>query len=101
LRPFAPSRTITAPAGERSCCAGQKPLSTAGSVSPWIAQFQAGDHAGAQHLFLGDEELQRVALGKLEGYDIEEIAAPLGLVPRTVQRRLQLIRRLWEQELSP
>jgi DNA-directed RNA polymerase specialized sigma24 family protein len=50
---------------------------------------------------LGDGELQQVALRKLEGYTIEEIAVQLGLVPRTVQRRLQLIRRLWEQELSP
>jgi len=28
------------------------------------------------------------------------IATQLGLVPRTVQRRLQLIRRIWQQELS-
>jgi DNA-directed RNA polymerase specialized sigma24 family protein len=49
---------------------------------------------------LGDGELQQVALRKLEGYTVEEIAAQLGLVPRTVQRRLQLIRRVWEQELQ-
>jgi hypothetical protein len=28
-----------------------------------------------------------------------EVAAKLGCVPRTVERRLQLIRRIWEQEL--
>ncbi|MCI0460437.1 MAG: ECF-type sigma factor [Gemmataceae bacterium] len=49
---------------------------------------------------LGDGELRQVALRKLEGYTIAEIAAQLGLVPRTVQRRLQLIRRLWERELQ-
>lgn len=49
---------------------------------------------------LGDGELQQVALRKLEGYTLEEIAAQLGWVPRTVQRRLQLIRRIWELELQ-
>jgi DNA-directed RNA polymerase specialized sigma24 family protein len=44
-------------------------------------------------------ELQRVALLKMEGYTVEEIAAQLGRVPRTVKRRLQLIRQIWEKEL--
>jgi DNA-directed RNA polymerase specialized sigma24 family protein len=48
---------------------------------------------------LGDPELQQIAVRKLEGYTVEEIAAQQGLVPRTVQRRLRLIRRIWEQEL--
>jgi hypothetical protein len=34
----------------------------------------------------------------MEGYTVDEIARQLGYVPRTVQRRLQLIRRLWEQQ---
>jgi DNA-directed RNA polymerase specialized sigma24 family protein len=50
---------------------------------------------------LGDAELQRVAVLKMEGWTIEEIAAQLALVPRTVQRRLQLIRKIWQQELRP
>jgi DNA-directed RNA polymerase specialized sigma24 family protein len=50
---------------------------------------------------LGDAELQQVAVRKMEGYTVDEIAAQLGWVPRTVQRRLQLIRRIWEQELPP
>jgi DNA-directed RNA polymerase specialized sigma24 family protein len=48
---------------------------------------------------LGDPELQQIAVRKLEGYTVEEIAARQGLVPRTVQRRLQLIRRIWGKEL--
>ncbi len=47
---------------------------------------------------LGDAELQRVALRKMEGYTVEEIATELGSVPRTVKRRLQLIRRIWQDE---
>jgi DNA-directed RNA polymerase specialized sigma24 family protein len=49
---------------------------------------------------LQDAELQHIAIAKMEGYTIEEIAERLGVVPRTVKRRLQLIRRTWEQELQ-
>jgi len=47
---------------------------------------------------LGDAELRSVALWKMEGYTNEEIAARLNCVPRTVQRKLGLIRTLWDQE---
>ena len=50
---------------------------------------------------LGDAELRSVALWKMEGYTVEEIAARLGCVPRTVDRRLRLIRDLWQQEIAP
>jgi DNA-directed RNA polymerase specialized sigma24 family protein len=43
---------------------------------------------------LGDEELRRIAILKMEGHSNEEIAAVIGRVPRTVQRRLQVIRSL-------
>ncbi len=49
---------------------------------------------------LGDADLQRVAVRKMEGYTVEEIAAHMGRVPRTVKRWLQLIRQTWEQELA-
>lgn len=48
---------------------------------------------------LKDPELQAVALRKMEGYTVEEIAEQQRVVPRTVKRKLQLIRRIWEQEL--
>jgi DNA-directed RNA polymerase specialized sigma24 family protein len=47
---------------------------------------------------LGNPELCSIALWKMEGATDEEIAARLGYVLRTVQRRVQLIRRLWEKE---
>jgi RNA polymerase sigma factor (sigma-70 family) len=50
---------------------------------------------------LADPELEQVALLKMEGYGAEEIAARLGCVPRTVQRRLRLIRHVWEKEVAP
>ena len=49
---------------------------------------------------LGDDELRRIALWKLEGYTADEIAARLGCVRRTVTRRLELIRTLWRAERS-
>jgi DNA-directed RNA polymerase specialized sigma24 family protein len=50
---------------------------------------------------LGSAELAQVALWKMEGYGNEEIAAKLGCVPRTVERKLQLIRSLWADEVAP
>jgi DNA-directed RNA polymerase specialized sigma24 family protein len=48
---------------------------------------------------LDDEELQRIATWRLEGYSDVEIAARLGCALRTVARRLKLIRTLWRAEL--
>jgi RNA polymerase sigma factor (sigma-70 family) len=47
---------------------------------------------------LGDRELAAVALSRMEGYTIEEIAGRLGYSVRSIKRKLQLIRRLWEKE---
>jgi DNA-directed RNA polymerase specialized sigma24 family protein len=44
---------------------------------------------------LDDDELREVALRKMEGHTNDEIAAALGCVPRTVERRLSVIRSLW------
>jgi DNA-directed RNA polymerase specialized sigma24 family protein len=51
---------------------------------------------------LGGDELREVALAKMEGYTNAEIAQRLKVVERTVERRLGLIRKLWddEEELS-
>ena len=49
---------------------------------------------------LGDADLAAVAGWKMEGYSNAEIAAKLDCAPRTVERKLQLIRGVWEQELA-
>jgi DNA-directed RNA polymerase specialized sigma24 family protein len=49
---------------------------------------------------LGDPTLQRVATDKLEGYTDREIAARLGCVTRTVERKLALIRGMWANDLE-
>jgi DNA-directed RNA polymerase specialized sigma24 family protein len=47
---------------------------------------------------LGDG-LRLVALWRMEGYTVTEIADRLGCVPRTVERKLRAIRELWEETL--
>jgi DNA-directed RNA polymerase specialized sigma24 family protein len=47
---------------------------------------------------LTDPTLRTVALLRLEGRPIEEIAGALDVAPRTVDRKLQVIRALWERE---
>jgi DNA-directed RNA polymerase specialized sigma24 family protein len=42
-----------------------------------------------------------LATAKLEGYTNDEIAEQLGCSQRTVERRLHLIRKKWEQEGPP
>lgn len=44
---------------------------------------------------LDDPQLRTIAQRKLEGYTNEEIAAQLGTVARTVERKLQRLRMLW------
>ena len=47
---------------------------------------------------LRDEDLRRIAVWKLEGHSVDEIAAQLGCARRTVARRLELIRTLWRAQ---
>src|SRR5262245_18719722 len=46
---------------------------------------------------LGDDELRRIAVWKLEGYTNREIARGLGKSLATVERKLDLIRRKLDQ----
>jgi DNA-directed RNA polymerase specialized sigma24 family protein len=50
---------------------------------------------------LADQELQQVALWRMEGFAVEDIAGKLGCAPRSVKRKLQLIRSIWEKEDTP
>ena len=50
-------------------------------------------------IVLPDEQLREIARRRLEGYTNAEIAKELNVVERTIERRLQLIRSLWSEEL--
>jgi DNA-directed RNA polymerase specialized sigma24 family protein len=47
---------------------------------------------------LGDEELKSIAVWQMEGHTVEEIAQRLACSPRTVARKLAVIRDLWRAE---
>jgi DNA-directed RNA polymerase specialized sigma24 family protein len=47
---------------------------------------------------LGKDDLRTLALWKMEGYANREIADRLGCVERTVERKLWVIRQIWENE---
>ena len=48
-----------------------------------------------------EPDLQSLALAKMEGYSNEELAQRTGRSLRTVERRLHLIRRKWEEQPAP
>jgi DNA-directed RNA polymerase specialized sigma24 family protein len=49
---------------------------------------------------LGDRGLEAVALLRMEGYTVEEVAERLGCAPRSIKRKLALIRTIWEKEMT-
>jgi DNA-directed RNA polymerase specialized sigma24 family protein len=50
---------------------------------------------------LEDPELEAVALARMEGYSVEEIAEQHGYAARSIKRKLRMIRAIWEKELKP
>lgn len=67
------------------------------SASPSPAEAAEMSESCERLLGLLDEEARRVALDKLAGYTNSEIASKYSLALRSVERKLQLIRRIWEE----
>jgi DNA-directed RNA polymerase specialized sigma24 family protein len=61
---------------------------------------QVAEECARMLRLLPDQELRSIAVWKMEGYGNEEIAARLGCVERTVERRLRVIRALWGGEVG-
>jgi RNA polymerase sigma factor (sigma-70 family) len=49
---------------------------------------------------LRDDQLRQIAVSRIEGYTVGEIAAELAISRRSVERKLQLIRSTWALEAS-
>src|SRR6516162_2355820 len=62
---------------------------------------QAAEECQRLLRMLDDPQLEALALARLEGYTVEEIAAQFGYAPRSIKRKLQLVRGVWEKELPP
>ena len=67
--------------------------------SPEFAALFA-DECGWLLRRLGDADLVQVALLKLEGHTNEEIAARIGRTVRSVQRKLDTIRTVWDETVD-
>ncbi len=61
---------------------------------------QIADQCRHLLMVLQSETLRKVALWKMEGHTIHEIAIMLGCVHSTVDRKLRAIREIWEREAS-
>jgi DNA-directed RNA polymerase specialized sigma24 family protein len=68
--------------------------------TPEVAALAADEHRRLLRL-LGDRDLESIAVWRMEGFSVEEIAGRLGCAPRSVKRKLQLIRAIWQQEEIP
>jgi RNA polymerase sigma factor (sigma-70 family) len=55
-----------------------------------------------EHLLalLRDDILRRIAVFRIEGFTVAEIARDLGVSARTIERKLAVIRGLWSKELN-
>jgi DNA-directed RNA polymerase specialized sigma24 family protein len=82
------------------------------AAEPYVEELLSSDPSPAlaaemaeecQRLFdrLGDAELQSIAHWKVQGYTTAEIAGKLDCTLRTVERKLRIIRGLWQQEGPP
>jgi DNA-directed RNA polymerase specialized sigma24 family protein len=49
---------------------------------------------------LEDEDLRAVVMMKLEGYTIDEMSARMGKAPATIERKLKVVRILWQSDLE-
>jgi DNA-directed RNA polymerase specialized sigma24 family protein len=49
---------------------------------------------------LKDDQLEKLALWRMEGYTVEEIAQKMAIVPRSVKRKLSVIRNIWRREAN-
>jgi RNA polymerase sigma factor (sigma-70 family) len=59
---------------------------------------EAGEELQRLLKLLDDDSLRRLALAKMEGFSNKEIGRQLDLSPSSIERKLRLIRQIWQQE---
>jgi DNA-directed RNA polymerase specialized sigma24 family protein len=67
--------------------------------TPELAAQMAEEYHGLLRR-LGDSELETIAVLRMEGYSVDEIAQKLGYVARSIKRKLHLIRSIWEKDIA-
>jgi DNA-directed RNA polymerase specialized sigma24 family protein len=97
VKRFAPGQRNAPPMGSDEAAAVEFALSQLiGNEPDPQAAFQIAEESRDLLDRLSDTILRAIALWKMEGFTTEEIASKLGCTTRTVERKLQLIRRLWD-----
>lgn len=59
---------------------------------------EVADECERRLAVLDDPELRQVALLRMDGHSVDEVAQRIGCAPRSVKRKLELIRTIWERE---
>lgn len=59
---------------------------------------QMADECDRLLRLLEHPELREIAVLRMEGYSVDEVAKRVSCAPRSVKRKLQLIRAIWERE---
>jgi RNA polymerase sigma factor (sigma-70 family) len=77
--------------------AGMEQLESCEPSPEFVVEFS--ETCDRLHSELGDSSLEDVARLKLQGFTDGEVATELGCSRRTVQRRLEIIRRQWQRLL--
>ncbi|MBT6156243.1 MAG: FHA domain-containing protein [Planctomycetaceae bacterium] len=84
--------------GEDSALLGFDQLTGDDPTAEYIAMM--AEETSNYLSLLEDENMQQIALWKLEGYTNQEIAEMMSLNVRTIERRLQAIRQCWSSMLE-
>lgn len=72
----------------------------AGDREPADLQAELAEQCEALLDQLPDEQLRQIAVMRMEGFLVDEIADRLELSKRAVERRLQLIRKIWSEAVA-
>jgi DNA-directed RNA polymerase specialized sigma24 family protein len=59
---------------------------------------EVAEQCGRLLAALGDADLRRIALLRMDGHTVDEVADQLDVASRTVKRKLHIIRGIWERE---
>jgi DNA-directed RNA polymerase specialized sigma24 family protein len=84
--------------GEHAIAEGLAPILSREPTPEAATQF--ADECDRLFARLGDSALRSIAVRRLEGHTCEEIASELAVSTRTVDRKLRLIRSIWEKAIS-
>ncbi len=81
-----------------SCSGGINQIGDPAASADAVRDFE--DEVRELLTYLGSEDLQQVALLKLDGCSVADIATELDITHRAVQRRLAVIRQTWREKLD-